>query len=61
MYQLLWVRQDKQGFIDMGEYDSAENAELAIPRSRLTLIEQCATEEQEHEIRMGTWEILEPE
>ena len=57
MYKLLWVRHDKQGFIDMGEYASHDEAARAIPLSRGLLVEQCATDEQEMEIRLGTWEI----
>lgn len=58
-FTLYWIRQDGQGDFDMGQFDSYEAAEAAIPAAQQELIDQCGEDFLRQEIIDGTWSIQE--
>lgn len=57
MYTLIWNRADAQGSIQMGAFESEASARAAIESALLELVAQCATDEDESEIRAGSWTV----
>lgn len=57
MYTLIWNRADTQGSIQMGVFESEASARAAIKNALLELVAQCATDEDEIEIRAGSWTV----
>ena len=58
MFRLFWTSKDGTGSIPMGEFDTRESAEAAIPAARAELIDQCADDDQRGDIESGRFEIV---
>lgn len=59
MVTLYWVREDKQGDFNMGQFETREQAEAAIPAAKAELLDQCGEDSQKSEIEAGSWVIEE--
>ena len=59
-FTLYWVREDKQGDYNMGEFSTREAAEAAIPAAKQELLEMSGSEPwMTDEIELGTFHITE--
>ena len=56
MVKLWWVHPNGQGSIEMGGFNTQEEAVKAIKYARQVLIDQCSNEEQVAVINNGRWE-----
>jgi hypothetical protein len=56
-FNLYWVREDRQGDIFMGNYESKEAAAAAIEAAEQELLEQCADDDCCATIKAGHWEV----
>lgn len=57
VYVLHWVREDRQGSFNMGDYASEEAAWEAVSDARDELLAQCGEDFQKVEIDQGTWAV----
>ena len=55
-YNLFWISADKQADLLMGQFDSEQEAQEAIPSALAELIAVGATDDEEN-LRAGTWSI----
>lgn len=56
-YKLFWIRADKQGDFDMGEFATEAAAQAAIPAAKAELLDQCGEDYQRQQIEDGSWSI----
>jgi hypothetical protein len=57
--RLYWVREDRQGSINMGVFATMTDALSWIPCLRRELAEQCANEDERESVLKGTWKAIE--
>lgn len=61
MFDLYWIREDKQGDIKCGSYSTRAEAEAAIPAMKAELLAQCGEDHERQEIEDGSWDVSESE
>lgn len=53
-FTLYWIREDKQGSLDMGSFSTKEDAEAAIDAAKIELLAECGEDYQKAEIEAGS-------
>lgn len=59
LFNLYWMREDRQGAYWMGAYPTKTSAEAAIPAAMATLLKEASETRQKQEVSDGAWSLQE--